>query len=165
MNHSLRTVIVAPLTTRGRDYPTRVLCRFSGKIGQVVLDQIRTVDQSRLIRKLGRLDNKNVGSSTGYLGGDIRALKRQRIILASSGCRPTVQMCIRPVARPEVLRRACHQESIYLLRGNHNFSERAHELCSFCPAERWQFLHRESRPGYRSWHPAADPSVLPGDLL
>ena len=56
MNHRIRTVIVAPMTTKGQAYPTRVSCRFKGKEGQVVLDQIRTVDRSRLIRKLGRLD-------------------------------------------------------------------------------------------------------------
>jgi mRNA interferase MazF len=58
MNHHIRTVIVAPLTTKGQDYPTRVACRFKGKKGQVVLDQIRTVDRTRLIKKLGHLDNK-----------------------------------------------------------------------------------------------------------
>ena|SRR5208282_1957254 len=58
INHHLRTVIVAPLTTRGQNYPTRVACRFQGKNGQVVLDQIRTVDRTRLVRKLGRLDGK-----------------------------------------------------------------------------------------------------------
>jgi mRNA interferase MazF len=56
INHHLRTVIIAPMTTKGRPYPTRVPCRFQGKSGQVVLDQIRTVDQVRLVRKLGRLD-------------------------------------------------------------------------------------------------------------
>ena len=58
MNHHIQTVIVAPLTTKGQNYPSRVGCRFKGKDGQVVLDQIRTVDRVRLIRKLGRLDNK-----------------------------------------------------------------------------------------------------------
>jgi mRNA interferase MazF len=58
INHNIRTVIVAPLTTRGRVYPTRVPCRFKGKDGLVVLDQIRTVDQSRLIKKLGKIDAK-----------------------------------------------------------------------------------------------------------
>jgi mRNA interferase MazF len=58
MNQNIRTVIVAPLTTKGQDYPTRVGCRFKGKDGQVVLDQIRTVDRARLIRRLGRLDKK-----------------------------------------------------------------------------------------------------------
>jgi mRNA interferase MazF len=57
INHNLRTVILAPMTTKGHDYPSRVACRFKGKDGQVVLDQIRTVDQKRLIKKLGRLDN------------------------------------------------------------------------------------------------------------
>lgn len=56
MNRHIRTVIVAPMTTKGRQYPTRVACRFKGKAGQVVLDQIRTVDRERLVRKLGRLD-------------------------------------------------------------------------------------------------------------
>lgn len=56
MNHAIRTAIVAPMTTKGRGYPTRVPCRFGGKTGQIVLDQIRTVDQSRLVKKLGRID-------------------------------------------------------------------------------------------------------------
>ena len=59
MNHSIRTVIVAPITTKGRPYPTRVSCRFKGKSGQVVLDQIRTIDKERLIKKLGRLDRRS----------------------------------------------------------------------------------------------------------
>jgi mRNA interferase MazF len=56
MNHNIRTSIVAPMTTKGRGYPTRVSCRFAGKTGQIVLDQIRTVDQTRLVKKLGRID-------------------------------------------------------------------------------------------------------------
>ena len=55
MNRHISTVIVAPMTTKGRSYPTRVACTFQGKEGQVVLDQVRTVDKSRLVRKLGRL--------------------------------------------------------------------------------------------------------------
>jgi mRNA interferase MazF len=58
INHNIRTVIVAPMTTKGRAYPTRVPCRFKGKHGQVVVDQIRTVDRARLVRKLGRIDQK-----------------------------------------------------------------------------------------------------------
>ena len=58
MNHHIRTVIVAPLTTQGQTYPSRVPCRFKGKAGLVVLDQIRTVDQARLMKKLGRLNGK-----------------------------------------------------------------------------------------------------------
>lgn len=56
MNHHIRTAIVAPMTTKGQPYPTRVSCRFKAKGAQVVLDQLRTVDQVRLTRKLGRLD-------------------------------------------------------------------------------------------------------------
>jgi mRNA interferase MazF len=55
MNHHIRTVIVAPMTTRGRPYPTRVSCTFQGKRGQIVLDQIRTVDKTRLVRHLGTI--------------------------------------------------------------------------------------------------------------
>lgn len=55
VNCWIRTVIVAPMTTKGQPYPTRVPCEFQGKEGQVVLDQIRTVDKSRLVRKLGRI--------------------------------------------------------------------------------------------------------------
>ncbi|MBN1946024.1 MAG: type II toxin-antitoxin system PemK/MazF family toxin [Bradymonadales bacterium] len=56
MNRHIRTVIIAPMTTGGRPYPTRVAIRFDGKDGQVVLDQIRTVDKARLVRRLGTLD-------------------------------------------------------------------------------------------------------------
>jgi len=62
MNLHIRTVMVAPMTTKGRPYPTRVRCRFGGKTGQVVLDQLRTVDIARLVRKLGRID-KRTGSA------------------------------------------------------------------------------------------------------
>ena len=57
MNRFIATVIVAPMTTKGRNYPTRVSCEFQGKQGQVVLDQIRTIDKSRLLQKLGEVDN------------------------------------------------------------------------------------------------------------
>jgi mRNA interferase MazF len=53
------------MTTKGQSYPTRVSCRFQGKYGQVVLDQIRTVDRSRLIKRLGRI---NPGTATAVLG-------------------------------------------------------------------------------------------------
>ncbi len=56
MNAHIATAIVAPMTTKGRDYPTRVPCQFEGKSGQIVLDQLRTVDKSRLVRRLGQLD-------------------------------------------------------------------------------------------------------------
>ena len=55
MNRWIKTVIVAPMTSKGQSYPTRVPCEFQGKEGQIVLDQIRTVDKTRLVRKLGRI--------------------------------------------------------------------------------------------------------------
>ena len=55
MNAHIRTVVIAPMTTAKRPYPTRVETRFAGKDGQVVIDQMRTVDKVRLIRRLGAL--------------------------------------------------------------------------------------------------------------
>lgn len=57
MNRHIRTVIVAPMTSTIRNYPTRVTTTFEGKKGQIVLDQIRTVDKQRLIKKLGRISS------------------------------------------------------------------------------------------------------------
>lgn len=56
MNRHIDTVIVAPMTTKGRPYPTRVPVRFHRKTGQIVLDHIRTVDKARLVKRLGTLD-------------------------------------------------------------------------------------------------------------
>lgn len=56
MNDHIATVIIAPMTTKSRDYPSRVSCNFQGKRGQIVLDQIRTVDKSRLVKRLGKID-------------------------------------------------------------------------------------------------------------
>jgi len=53
LNQHLRTTIVAPLTTGGHAYPYRVPCRFQGKAGHIVLDQLRTVDHARLRKRLG----------------------------------------------------------------------------------------------------------------
>ena len=58
MNHRLRTAIVALMTTKGQPYPSRVACSFQGKQGYVVLDQVRTVDRVRLVKRLGRLQPK-----------------------------------------------------------------------------------------------------------
>jgi mRNA interferase MazF len=57
MNRYIATVIIAPMTTKGKQYPTRVVCEFQGKNGQIVLDQIRTVDKTRLVKKLGRISS------------------------------------------------------------------------------------------------------------
>ena len=59
MNEYLSTVIVAPMTSRLRNYPSRVTCIFQGTEGQIVLDQIRTVDKIRLIKKLGVIDDQS----------------------------------------------------------------------------------------------------------
>ena len=56
MNRHIRTVIIAPMTTAGKDYPTRISCSFKKKKGQIVLDQIRTIDKTRLVKKLGIID-------------------------------------------------------------------------------------------------------------
>lgn len=56
LNQHLRTVVVAPMTTRGRAYPWRVPCRFQRRSGFVAADQLRTVDTERLVKRLGGLD-------------------------------------------------------------------------------------------------------------
>lgn len=56
MNRHIRTVIVAPMDTKGGSYPTRIACKFEDRQGHIVLDQIRTVDQARLVKKIGRID-------------------------------------------------------------------------------------------------------------
>ena len=61
MNKHIRTVIVAPMTTMGRKYPTRISTSFEGRKGQIVLDQIRTVNKKRLVKVLGRIDEPTAG--------------------------------------------------------------------------------------------------------
>jgi mRNA interferase MazF len=60
LNQYLRTVLIAPMTTRGGVYPWRVPCRFQRRPGFVALDQLRTVDAERLLRRLGRLTPQTV---------------------------------------------------------------------------------------------------------
>jgi mRNA interferase MazF len=55
MNRHIETVIIAPMTTKGQPYPSRVPCTFQGKRGQIVLDQIRAVDRARLVKRVGKL--------------------------------------------------------------------------------------------------------------
>jgi len=57
MNVYLGTTVVAPMTTGGRDYPSRIPAEFRGRRGHIVLDQLRTVDRHRLVRRLGTLDS------------------------------------------------------------------------------------------------------------
>lgn len=58
MNQSVRTVIIAPMTTKTRDFPSRVACEFEGKSGFIVLDQIRSIDKMCLGKKLGEIEEK-----------------------------------------------------------------------------------------------------------
>lgn len=60
LNTHLRTAIVAPMTTAGRAYPWRIRCRFQNRAGHVALDQLRTVDQERLVKRLGTLSSDAV---------------------------------------------------------------------------------------------------------
>jgi mRNA interferase MazF len=59
MNGNIRTVIIAPMTSTRKQYPTRVSCSFRDKDGEVVLDQLRTIDKTRLIKKIGTIDLKD----------------------------------------------------------------------------------------------------------
>jgi mRNA interferase MazF len=68
MNRHIATVIVAPMTTKGRTYPTRVPCRFQGKTGQIVLDQLRTVDKARLVKRLGQISGAAQRTTLAVLG-------------------------------------------------------------------------------------------------
>ena len=60
MNRNLKTIMIAPMTTKSHEYPSRVGLRFVGKQAWVVLDQIRTVDRARLVKELGALDARHV---------------------------------------------------------------------------------------------------------
>jgi mRNA interferase MazF len=67
LNAHLRTFIVAPLTTGGHPYPFRVRCRFEGKDGYVVADQLTAVDRDRLVKRLGSLPETTVNELLGVL--------------------------------------------------------------------------------------------------
>ncbi len=67
LNHHLRSVIVAPMTTAGHEYPWRVQCRFQGRAGFVAIDQLRAVDTERLVRRLGRLAPSTLASVLAVL--------------------------------------------------------------------------------------------------
>ena len=62
MNNNIRTVIIAPMTTKSHAYPTRIPARFDKKSGWIVVDQIRTVDKARLVKKLGKISNKEIAA-------------------------------------------------------------------------------------------------------
>lgn len=68
MNRHISTVIVAPMTTKRHQYPTRIPVGFQRKEGQIALDQIRTVDKVRLVRKLGKIDQAIAEKVLAILG-------------------------------------------------------------------------------------------------
>jgi mRNA interferase MazF len=68
MNHASATVIIAPMTTVCRGWPSRILVEFQNKTGEIALDQLRTVDKSRLTKKLGKLDNQTTANVLEALG-------------------------------------------------------------------------------------------------
>lgn len=68
LNRHLRTVIVAPMTTRGRDYPYRVPAIFQHKKGRIVIDQLRTVDKQRLVKRLGVISKPAAARTLAVLG-------------------------------------------------------------------------------------------------
>lgn len=72
LNRNIETVIIAPMTTRGHAFPSRVPVRFRGKDGWIVLDQIRTVDRKRLIKKVGKLEQETVR--------DVKAMIREMLV-------------------------------------------------------------------------------------
>ena len=67
LNTHARTYIVAPLTTGGYPYPFRIACRFQGKSGYLVLDQIRTVDRERVVPRLGRISAATLAAGLAVL--------------------------------------------------------------------------------------------------
>ena len=60
MNKYLRTVVIAPMTTSSKDYPTRVEIKHDNKIGRIVLDQIRTIDKQIIVKELGKLSKPEI---------------------------------------------------------------------------------------------------------
>jgi mRNA interferase MazF len=68
MNNTIATVIIAPMTTKSHQYPTRIELKFKNKNAWIVLDQIRTVDKKRLINRLGKIDKKIIIKVKGTIG-------------------------------------------------------------------------------------------------
>ncbi|MBI3852345.1 MAG: type II toxin-antitoxin system PemK/MazF family toxin [Verrucomicrobia bacterium] len=68
LNRAVATVIIAPMTTVCRGWPTRVAIKFQGKTGEIALDQIRAVDKSRLVKRLGKLDSETKNAVLDTLG-------------------------------------------------------------------------------------------------
>jgi mRNA interferase MazF len=68
MNRNVQTVIVAPMSTKGQPYVSRVACTFQGKHGHIVLDQIRATDRVRLVKRLGKLSGASTAAVLAVLG-------------------------------------------------------------------------------------------------
>lgn len=68
LNRAVATVIIAPMTTVRRGWPTRVEVNFQNKTGEIALDQIRAVDKSRLVKRLGKLDATTTNAVLDVLG-------------------------------------------------------------------------------------------------
>jgi mRNA interferase MazF len=67
LNEHLSTFLVAPMTTGGHPYPFRIACRFQKKDGYIVLDQLRTIDRARLVRRLGQVSSPTLSKALGVL--------------------------------------------------------------------------------------------------
>ena len=67
MNQHIATVIIAPMTTKSRAYPTRIPVTFEGKSGWIVLDQLRTIDKCRIIKKIGKLNSRKIADVKSVL--------------------------------------------------------------------------------------------------
>jgi mRNA interferase MazF len=67
MNSNIQTVIIAPMTTKSHDYPTRLKLKFQDKTGWIVLDQIRTVDKRRLVKRLGSITKSQIERVKGVI--------------------------------------------------------------------------------------------------
>ena len=67
MNKFLNTVVIAPMTTSSKNYPTRIEIKHDNKIGWIVIDQIRTIDKQRIIRELGRLTKSEINKLKSVL--------------------------------------------------------------------------------------------------
>lgn len=94
MNRFIRTLIVAPMTTAGKDYPSRIQCEFKGKKGQVVLDQIRPIDKSRLIKKIGTVAPQVQAEVISTLQSMFYVLRSADLDMAAwFGVRPQPRRC------------------------------------------------------------------------
>lgn len=60
MNDNIGTLIIAPMTTKSHEYPSRVCLKFKGKTGWIVLDQIRTIDKTRVLKKVGKMGENDI---------------------------------------------------------------------------------------------------------